>query len=372
MTEAKQAPRGWSQSSTCNHTEAISAAHGRTMALNETGAQALGQILAAQAKAKFGSNNTEAKALLDALAAAQAIDRLKLLGETLLEASDWTAWLAGVEAPTAAPNDFPEYAFVDEIDLEPDKPFIDMTAQAHTVAGQKMIIQFRLQKWYQPDLGQVLYEESCKLEKQFKVRPLFAIILMWPSADGPAVTGRYQATDAKGKKIDFRYEVKRAWEMPPESLLNSPGTMMLVPLSKGAKERMPELIRSMKDRLAKLAADSATLEPLWATIYWSMGTVCSLEEAHAALGDLLPMIHATVDYKRAYGSGFRQGYTQALNEGPILAARALIRQQATRKFGEDPASAAALEAKSSFEELRAMAIGIMSEDSWSHLLGRKC
>ncbi len=368
MAEPRTEPRGWELSSTCCHTQMTAEAHGRTIALAETGAQALAQILSSQARAKFGAENPSAKSLLDALGAARAIDRLKQLGLSLLEAGDGSSWLAGIEAPPPAPNDFPEFALDDEIDLEPEKAFIDVTAQVATFAGKKMILQMRLQKWYQADMGKLLYEEARRLEKEFKATALMLVILMWPSADGPGINGHYRSKDKKGRPINFRYELKRAWEMPPDTALSSPGTMMLLPLSKGAKERMPELIRTMKERLAKMKPDEKTVETLWASFYFSMGMVCTLEESHSLLNDMLPMIHSTSDYKRVYGGGFRKGYTQSLKDGPIMATRDLIRQQVSKRFGEDPASISALEALDSYEALKAVAIRVPAAAGWSDLL----
>lgn len=245
-----------------------------------------------------------------------------------------------------------------------------MTAQFVAIGGEKMLMQCRLQKWYQPDIGEVLYEEATRLERQYKMTAIMAVVLMWPSSDGPNVTGRYQATDKSGRKIDFRYEVKRAWEMPAEDALKSISTMMLVPLSKGAKDRMPELIHLMKQELAKIKPEPKVLGTLWTAFYWAMGMVCTLEEAHAALGDVLEFIRATPDYKNAYGSAFRRGYAEALNEGPILAVRDLVKQQASRRFGDDPASLTALEAVGNLFELKAIAGRIPAARNWTDVLGR--
>src|SRR5207249_1450864 len=98
---------------------------------------------------------------------------------------------------------------------------------------------------------------------------------------------------------------------------------------------MPELSRLTQEILARKQLEERVVEAAWAMFYWSMGMICSREEAHALLGELLPMIQATTDYKKAYGSAFRRGYSQALGEGPVLAIRDLVRQQATQRFGED-------------------------------------
>ena len=368
MVEATQEPRGWDLSSTCRGLQEAAKAHARRIAHAETGAQALAQVLSAQARGKFGADHPPGQALLDALAAARAVEPLKQLGAKLLEAPDWGAWLAGVEAPPPAPDDSPEYSNDEDIDLEPEQPFIELTMQTGAVAGKKLIIQCRLQKWYQPEIGEVLYHEARRLEKRFKIPVQMVVMLMWPSADGPNVTGRYRAIDPLKRKIDFRYEVRRAWEMPPEEMLNSISTMMMIPLAKGAKQRMPELIRSMRERLAR-RKKPRDHELAWTAFYWAMGMVCTLEEANALLGDLLPLVQGTKDYKKAYGHAFQRGYGPALAEGPLLAVRELIGLQAKQRFGDDPARRTALDSVNTLPALKAIAGRVATATDWANLIG---
>jgi hypothetical protein len=130
---------------------------------------------------------------------------------------------------------------------------------------------------------------------------------------------------------------------------------------------MPELIRLTRECLARNHADAHTVEAAWTVFYWAMGMVCTLQEAHALLGDLVPVIQATKDYKKVYGSAFRQGYSQALAEGPVLAIRALVAEQATQRFGEDEAQRSALNDVSALETLRAIAGRVPTATSWSGL-----
>jgi hypothetical protein len=165
----------------------------------------LARVLALQARRKFGSKDAAGEALLDALACARAGDVLRRLGLFLLDASGWVDWLAGIEPPPPAAEEFPEFAREEEIDLEPEPAFIEFTARFAT-AREPMIVHSHLQQWYQPDLGELLYKESRRIEERFKIRPMMIVVLLWPSADGPAVTGRYRGTNASGRKVDFRYE----------------------------------------------------------------------------------------------------------------------------------------------------------------------
>jgi hypothetical protein len=363
--------RGWELSSTCAAIDVAGAAFGRQIALAESGAIALAQVISMQARKKFGTDDPAGEAKLDAFAKASAVDGLKQLGESLLDASDWTEWLTGIE-PHPALDPFPEFARDEEFDPEPEHPCFEMTAESESSTGDKTILRFRFQKWYQPDLGALLFKDACRLEARFNAPVTMVVFLLWPSADGPGITGGYQGTDRTGRKVDFQYKLWRAWELPPEQGLAGLGTMLLVPLSKGAKDRMRELIQLTRERLEELQPSASTLDKVWGSFYFGMGMSCSLEESHSLLGDLLPMIQSLPSYKRAYANAFNEGYAAAIADGPLLAIRDLLIRQAGRRFGDDPACRAALESITSLEVLKTIARRVLTAAGWSDLLaGRR-
>src|SRR5439155_21316371 len=102
----------------------------------------------------------------------------------------------------------------------------------------------------------------------------------------------------------FTYTLRRAWELTAEEVTQSPGTMLLAPLTRGSRERMPEIIRLVKQGLDRCRAEGKSREMVWATVYWAMGLVCDLDEAHRALGDMLPVIHQSRNYLSAKGQAF--------------------------------------------------------------------
>src|SRR5258708_29811865 len=96
-----------------------------------------------------------------------------------------------------------------------------------------------------------------------------------PPGEGAGTRGRYEDVDASGKvKRAFTYTIKRAWEMTPEEVMHSPGTMLLAPLTKGSKERMPEIMQMVKKGLERSKSDTHTKEMIWDAVYWSMGLIC--------------------------------------------------------------------------------------------------
>jgi hypothetical protein len=363
----ENAPRGWQLSSTVRACEAAGRTAGQEYGRAATRAATLARLLRRQARRRFGGENDAGYALLEALECAHVSETLELLGETLLTADSWAHWLAGIPAPPPAPN-IPDYARNLEIDLEPAQPSIDSLMHARLIGGGDALILVRMQKWYQPDLDRLQFEEATRLERLHSVRPTIAVILMWPSADGPGITGSYEGRDSAGQPVSFTYTLRRAWEMPPEEALRGLGTMMLAPLGRGARERMPEIIRTIAESLKAHKADERAYNAVWMSVYWGMGMVCTLEEAHAALGDLVPFVQSTSDYLSAKGNSFQEGYAEAAKTEPLTAARDLILRQGNRRFGANPDAEAVLAVIDRFDQLEALATQVLTVADWRALL----
>ncbi len=345
-------------------------AAGREYGLAEARSRTLARLLNRQANQKFGSADEAGRATLDGLAQAFACNQLEELADRLVVASGWAEWLAGVTVPPPAPG-MPDYTKDLEIDFEPSGPSIDTHMEVGMKGGGEAIVHLRFQKWYQPDLDRHLFEESRKLERKFGKTVMVFVFLMWPPAEGPGMTGRFEEVDARGKgKRVFTYTIRRAWEMEPEEVTHSPGTMLLAPLTKGAKQRMPEIVRMIKQGLAQSRADAKTQEMVWDAVYWSMGLTCDLDEAHRALGDMLPVILNSCNYLSAKGHAFLEAYSPTQREGPLLAARALVLRQATRRFGALPGAADTLAAITALEDLEALAQRVLTAPDWSSLLAK--
>jgi hypothetical protein len=361
---------GWMQSSTCRAVDEAGKAAGRAYGLAESRSRALARLLNRQAKQKFGNADPTGRATLDALTQAFACNLLDELASHLVAAPGWAEWLAGVTVPPPAPG-LPDYTKNLEIDFEPSGPSIDTHMRAGMAGGGEAIIHLRIQKWYQPDLDRHLYEESRKLERKFGKMPMVLVFLLWPPAEGPGMTGRFEECDAKGKvKRVFTYTIRRAWEMEPEEVTHSPGTMLLAPLSKGARQRMPEIMHMVNKGLDQSKADVTTRELVWGAVYWSMGLICDLDEAHRALGDLVPFIHNSRHYLSAKGHAFLEAYSAAQRDGPPAAARALVLRQATCRFGEVPGAADTLAAITALEDLEALAQRVLTAADWPSLLSK--
>src|SRR5262249_30822684 len=104
--------------------------------------------------------------------------------------------------------------------------------------------------------------------------------------------------------------------------------------------------------------------------YWGMGMVCTLEEAHAALGDMLPFIQNCTDYRTAKGHSFREAYLEGSKEGPLLAARRLLLRQLGKRFGPRPDAADNLAKVDSLDRLESLANDVLAIADWQAFLSQ--
>jgi hypothetical protein len=373
-TEGRQAGsggphQGWMQSSTCRAVDEAGRTAGHDYGLTEAMSGELARLLKSQARHEFGGPDPAGQATLDGLALAFARGRLEELADRLVAAPGWAEWLAGVVVPPPGPG-LPDYTKNLEIDFEPSGPSIDTHMIVGLHGGGEAVIHLRFQKWYQENLDKHLFYETQKLERRHCKKVMVFVFLMWPPAEGPGMTGRYEGRDARGKVKRFTYTIRRAWEMEPEEVTQTPGTMLLAPLSKGARERMPEIVQMIKNGLERSDTDTRSREAVWDAVYWSMGLICDLEGCHRALGDLLPVIHGSHYYLAAKGQAFLEAYSAAQSEGRLAAGRALVLRQAARRFGELPGAADTLAAVGTREELEALAQRVLTAGSWAALVAK--
>jgi len=122
-----------------------------------------------------------------------------------------------------------------------------------------------------------------------------------------------------------------------------------------------------KKGLEQCSPDAKTRDMVWGAVYWSMGLICDLDEAHRALGDMLPFVHSSSNYLCAKGQAFMRAYSAAFREGLPAAARALLLRQATHRFGALPDAAAKLAAITDLEDLERLGQRVLTAADWPSL-----
>ena len=133
---------------------------------------------------------------------------------------------------------------------------------------------------------------------------------------------------------------------------------------------MPEIVQMLKDGMDRLRPDDATRQMVWESVYWSMGTVCEVDEAHRILGDVLPLIQSSPNYLSAKGQAFLDAFSVAQRDGPAEAARNLVLRQAACRFGPLPSAAETLATITSMQDLKGIARRVLTVADWASLLAK--
>jgi hypothetical protein len=351
--------------STLDHLHALGAKDGRERGLCEGACRQLGKLLLRHGKRRLGPPTPAESALLDALIDRAGVEQMGQAVERFATAPGWPEMLAGIEPPAARPAD-PEYLLPLEIDPSPLPPSIDEYAKVKGKStGLPSIVHIRLQRLYQDNIGAVLHRESQRLRKEYHCPVHTAVLLLWPGADGPAMTGEYDVPTGG----TFQYHLNRLWEKDVDELFSSLATVAYTPLGKGAPERLPEIVRRMEEIIDSQAPDERMRENLWVVAYQGMGLRYPAERVNELLAHKLPFIYATRPCRGTLSEGFYDGHAKGLEEGMAQATRRWVRTLGGQRLGEPSEELMrALEAVSSLDRLEQIAARALHSASWPAVL----
>jgi predicted transposase YdaD len=182
-------------------------------------------------------------------------------------------------------------------------------------------------------------------------------VLLRPEADSPQWSGLLQrGLPGEGPISTLRYEVIRVWELPLEQLLaGGIGTLALAPICSIAEGEVRRVIRRMKQRLSGPRAPRRAAD-VWAATYVLLGLRYSDELAHALFEEVLGMEESAT-------------YRAIVRRGRAEEARHVLLLQGETKFGPaDAPTRGAIEAMNDLPGLEALAVRLLSADSWQELL----
>jgi predicted transposase YdaD len=194
-------------------------------------------------------------------------------------------------------------------------------------------------------------------------------VLLRPEADSPQWSGLLERGFAGEPTLSsLRYHVIRVWELDPNVLLRGGvGTLALAPISAVAPDKVPGVIRQVKQRLTGRHAPRKAKDVLAAT-YVLLGLRYTDQVAHALFEEVLGM-EESATYQAIVRRGREQGLAEGRSEGRAEGARRLLFLLGEDKFGPpDPATRAALDAISDMSRLDELAHRISSSTSWQDLL----
>lgn len=189
---------------------------------------------------------------------------------------------------------------------------------------------------------------------------LSVLVLLTPAADSPQWTGLLQrGLPGEVPVSTLRYEVIRVWEIPVEQLLKGgTGTIALAPISNLGISDVRRVMRRMKERPGGPSAVRRAAD-IWAATYVLLGLRYSNQLADALFEEVLGMEQSTT-------------YQAIIRRGRAEEARRVLFLLGESKFGPpDPAARAALEATTDLAQLEALAVRLMTADSWQKLLASR-
>jgi hypothetical protein len=292
--------------------------------------QQLGKLLLRHARRRFGPPTTVQSAQVDTLIQKSALRSLEEGRDRLLGVTDWDELLAGVAVPAERPAD-PLYLVPFEFDPEPMPPSIDEFARVTTPAGPA-IIHIRLQRLYQENLGAILHKEAQRKQAEHHCPVQTVVLLMWPGADGPAMTGEYDLPTGG----TFHYHLTRLWEKDPDEMLQSISTACYAPLGKFPPERLREIVRRMEEVLDTKTRNEEERGKVWVVAYGSMGLRYSAEQVNALLAHKMPYIYQRDECRSMISEGYYAGFSQGLEEGALQAARQWVLTLGGQRLGAAP------------------------------------
>jgi predicted transposase YdaD len=191
-------------------------------------------------------------------------------------------------------------------------------------------------------------------------------VLLRPAADGPALDGVFRQGSPDGRcRLEFHYQVVRAWELDLEQLLaGGIGTLPLAPLAVRSEEQMPAVVEALMRRVDPVAA-TAEAKELWAASAVLAGLRFPWESIKHWFRGVAVMRESSV-----YEGLLQEGRAEGRVEGRAEEARKILLKQGGIRFGHpaDPASKAVLEALADLERLERLTERVLIVSSWGELL----
>ena len=176
------------------------------------------------------------------------------------------------------------------------------------------------------------FRYSALLFDRHKLPVLSGIVLLRPEADGPEFSGHlsYEAIPGRGR-VDFRYEVLRVWQEPPERFLEAgPGLFPLATVAKVTKNDLHGVFEQMKVRLSQ--SPPGERKKVWTASYIMMG----LRYPQTLIDQIMKGVEdmeESVTYQAIIRKGEAKGLAKGKLEGAIEEARQILLRQGTIRWG---------------------------------------
>ena len=218
------------------------------------------------------------------------------------------------------------------------------------------------------DLVIRLHLYSTLLYSRHRLPVRTTLVLLRKAADGPDLTGIQELRYPDGEIYDwFRYDVLRVWEQPVERVLAAGlAVLPLAPVAKVEREKVPEILVAISDRLERdTNPDQAAT--LWNATRMLMGLRHSDEETAEMIQGVYHMLYGIrgIEESSVYQGILKKGEAK----GRAEEARTILIRHGTKKFGPpDEQAEAQIAAVADIDRLHDLVDRVLDVASWDELL----
>lgn len=243
-----------------------------------------------------------------------------------------------------------------------------VTAEADKVlwveAPEPWIVHVEVQTSYKTDLPRRLLRYNVLLNVRHGVPVHSVAVLLFPEADGPAMSGRLvQESPDIRCGLEFRYQVTRVWEESPEVLAAGLGTIVLAALAVPSADDLPALVDRMKAQF--VAHPTRDEGEIWTALYVLIGRHFRDKD----LADRLLKGIQTMEDSVTYQAIVEKGRVKGRLEGRLEEARSTLIRLGTARFGAASEEVRErVEAMTDLEGLERLLVRVLIAASWEDLM----
>ncbi|OWK46728.1 DUF4351 domain-containing protein [Fimbriiglobus ruber] len=186
------------------------------------------------------------------------------------------------------------------------------------------------------------------------------VFLLRQTANMVNVTGSWVMRPPVGPEWEYKYQVVRVWERPPDEFLTGPLALLpLAPIAATDRAGLPGIVDRMIDRI-RSEADRPLADKLLTCTFLLMGLKYDSVLVRQLLGGVLQMEESTT---------YQFMLAQVEARWRTAEARTLILRQGCKRFGPPPASvSSALALITDLPRLEELSDRLLDASNWDELL----
>jgi predicted transposase YdaD len=212
--------------------------------------------------------------------------------------------------------------------------------------------------WYDENLDVRMLGYNALMSRRYGVFVHSVVLLLDRRAWGPANKGCVVAESPLGDcRIDFRYQVIKAWELPVQQVLAAGvGVLPLAPIAIVSKDDLPQVVEQMEKRFnAELPRTEAA--EMWTATFVLVG----LKYDRAFARVLLQKVRDTMRESTTY--------QEILDEGKADGKQDDLIKLGTKRFGQpDAETVARINSIEDLGRLDALLLRLLDVNGWDELL----